>query len=403
MVKRVLALLLLLGMLSGCWSRLELNDLGLILGIALDKGEKEGTVRLAIFMPRPVSPQQRREAGASGGSPALVMSKDADNISDALALMRTVTARQLGLDHMRVVLVGEEYARSEGMADLLNVLATNPEVRMTTYVFVVQGTAWEVFATLPELRTLQPMNLMDIIQAKGAANWRLKNMLVARTSGTHSMWTHAIKVVGVSIQEPGSPPTAVVLSGAALFEKDRLVRFLNENEAQLITWFLGNPRDSIITSNCANGKPGTVSAQVERATVKIDPRLNGDDVSFHVRVNAELDLRRSECTADWVSRAGRRQMEERMEEDLRTRFEEFIAILQESGVDPVGFGHRLRLAYPAYFRELGQRWLEVWPTASVSVTARVKIVRSGLTDGPANRSEHQEKGSDFHKKGPWSY
>lgn len=387
MARRMFALFLLLVTLSGCWSRVELNGLGLVLGIAVDLGEEDGKTLLTIFLPRPEESQQGGDGGGGSGTKALVMARSADNVVDALALIRLATARQTALDHMRVVLVGEEYARTKGLTDLLNVLATNAEIRMTTYVFVVEGKAYEVFEAIPELRTVQPMNLIGIIDAKGSVKWRLKNLLVASTSKTHSMWMHALRVGPSTIPEPGSPATSVSLSGAALFRKDQLVRLLDERDAQMMNWFLANPAQMIISADCRNGNPETLSAQVESGRVKIQPSLNGKQIAFHVHADAKVELRRSQCTADWTSKEGRVSMEHLLEEDLQQRLERFIAILQESGTDPVGFGHRLFLAYPAYFRTVGEDWLKFWPKADVTVSTNVEITRSGLTVGPANRSE----------------
>lgn len=388
MGRRAVTLLMLLVTLSGCWSRVELNDLGVVLGMAVDVGEKEA-VRLTLFVPRPLPPQ------GGGGGPhqaGWVVAREAETISDALALIRLTSARRLVFYHLRVMLVGEEYARTVGVGDLLDSLATNVEIRQTVRPFVVEGRAQTVFETLPQLRTMQPNNLVGILQAFGGVEWRLKNILVARASPTQTIWMHALNVRPGLAGIPGAPETGVNLSGAALFRRDFLVRMIYPWENQVIAWFLGDPKGAVITAPCPDPKRGSISVQVLRGKARIRPGWQGQNPSFRVEATARVNLVRSECRVGTIKEEeNRRELEQVLEEDLRLRIEAFIATLQETGTDPVGFGKRMQLAYPAYFRTLGDNWIEDWQQASVQVTARVNLAGAGLMTSPATRTEREKR------------
>lgn len=385
MGRRAVALLLLLVTLSGCWSRIELNDLGVVLGIAVDVGE-EKPVRLTLFVPHPQPRQGGGAAGTQGEN--WVVAREAENISDAMALIRLSAARRLVYYHLRVVLVSEEIARTMGVGDLLDALANIVEVRQTVRLFVVEGQAQTVFETFPQLRNTQPDNLVGMIQAFGWADWKLKNILVARSSTTHTAWMHMLKVIKRPAKIPGSPETAATLSGAALFRKDHLVEKVHPWENQAIAWFLGDPKHSLITAPCPEPTEGSLTVEVLRGRAKIQPGWQGEKPAFQVEVTARVNLRRSQCRMGSLKEEeGRRELEQVLEEDLRLRIEAFVATLQESRTDPVGFGKRMQLAYPAYFRSVGDDWLEKWPEASVKVSARVTLVGAGLMVSPASKTE----------------
>jgi len=358
-----------------------------VLGIAVDVGEEQ-PVRLTLFVPHPTSSKKGDEAGQP--DEGWVVAREAATISDALALIRQASARRLVFHHLRVLLIGEEYARTVGVADLLDLLANNVEIRKTVRPFVVEGRAQTVFETIPQLRSIQPNNLVGIIHAFRAVDWRLRHVLVARASVTHTMWMHAIRVIERPARVPGDPNTTVTLSGAALFRRDFLVQIVHPWENQVLTWFLAEPKGSTITAPCPNPDTGTLSVQVLWGRARIRPRLVGQQPAFLVEADARVNLDRSECDVTALREGeGRLELERAIEEDLRHRIQGFIDILQETGTDPVGFGKAMQLAYPAYYHTLGDEWLEVWKKAPVQVTTRASLIGAGLMTNKATKT-HRE-------------
>lgn len=376
-------------LLGGCWSRVELNDIALVLGLAVDLGEEEA-VRVTLHVPRPVAPQQA--AGLGGAQePVWVVAREAGSLSDALALIRLASPRRLVFHHLRVVLIGEEYARRYGIGDVLDFLATNQEIRLTARPFLVEGRAQEVLETLPQLRALQPFNLTGIQQAKGRTDWRLKDLLVARASVTHSVWIPTVRVIQRPAGTPHSPLTGVELSGVALFRRDYLQRILGPPAYQVIAWFLGDPSGFTITAPCPAGSHGTISATVLTGRTRVRPRWEGDGIAFRVEVSTHVNVMRSECQIGELKDAPVRELVERiLAEDLHERVEQFIRITQESVTDPVGFGKYAQMAFPQYYKRMEDHWGEqLWPRTPVEVVARVTVDQAGLVTGPVHPTERE--------------
>lgn len=387
MRKLCILLLVALVALSGCWSRTELNDLGIVLGMAVDAGEEE-PVRMTFYIPRP---QFGGQGGGGAGKPAAVwaVTREAPSISEALQEMRMASSRRIVLDHLRVLLIGEEYARTRGVGELLDALAMNAELRLTLRPFVVEGRAADVFQAVPQLRLFQPMNLVGMMQAKGGVDWRLKNVLVARSSETHSSWMYALKVMEREALTPVGPEEAAVLSGAALFIGDELVMILHPPDSQFLLWFLGSSKGTILSVPCPKPEEGTFSGHVLSGRASVHPHMEGDQVSFLVRVKASVNLSRVQCKLRMNHPEDRRLLEEHMAAYVRRNVADLVERLQKGGVDPAGFGKHLQLAYPRYYKTIGERWKEVWPNAKVTVEARVNIPRSGLLTSPGSKTDEE--------------
>ncbi len=374
-------------LLAGCWSRTEVNDLGVVLGVAVDIGE-ERPVRLTLLYARQGQSQQG-QSKAIGGDPIYVAAREADNLSDAMREIALAAGRETSLHHVRVVLISEEYARTRGIRNLLDFLARHPQVRMSLVPLVVEGRAQTVLETPPQLKALQPQNLVAILEEKGGLRWRLKDFLVARVSETHSGWMYTVSVIQRPAGTPQAPPKEVVVTGSALFFGDRLVRMLSPKETEGLAWLMSKPVRSVITATCPENPDASFSGQVDQGRTTMRPSWEGGRLRIDVAIQGKVDLIRLTCRDDLADVAWRERLEAHLEKDVRERVEGVIETFKSQRVDPVGFGKRVQLNDPAWWLQNGPNWPEIWPEVEVTVTAQISIMQSGLLLKPANLTEKE--------------
>jgi spore germination protein KC len=389
MRRRAALLAALLLLLSGCWSRVEVTDLAVVVGMGVDKGEN-APVRVTLLVSRTVSGGGKQEQRPAGGDPTWVVAREAQNVNDAMRQIVLASARRISLHHIRVVLIGEEYAR-EDVGGLLDYMVRSPQIRLMTRPMVVQGTAQEVFETPPQLEMLQSENLVEIVQAKGGVDQRLKEFAVARISETHSGWMYMLKVIDKPARNPGAPERAVEFSGAALFLKDKMVAMADRKLAQALLWLLNNPTQGIISSPCPNDPAKSMSGRIEEGRTKIIPVLTGNKLSFQVLANGRVDLVRTDCGVDVIQSAVRGRLEKQLGDDLAARIQELVALFKEKGIDPVGFGKYVQLKQTAYWRTVADKWPQPMKEVPVKVTTKITIQHTGLLLEPSNLTDRELK------------
>src|SRR5213080_1886672 len=90
-MKRLFLLLTVCGsifFLSGCWDRVEINDLAIVTGAAIDKkGDNDVELTIQVFLPNALSSGggQSGGGGSSGGALTIVTSEKGINLADALS------------------------------------------------------------------------------------------------------------------------------------------------------------------------------------------------------------------------------------------------------------------------------------------------------------------------------
>lgn len=382
-MRRGLALgLIFLLLLTGCWNRVEVNDLGVVTAMAVDVGF-EKPVRLSLYIARATGGASRQNAG---GSPIWLASREAENLSEAVEMISMASPRRISLHHVRTVVIGEEYARKD-ISDVLDFLIRNPQIRLNARPMVAHGHAYEIFEVEPELETLQSEVLSEVIPAMSLQDNRLKEFLVARVSLTHTGWMYALRLRERPAQQPRSPGIVVEQYGAGFFLQDRMVAWATPSETRHLLWLLGNGEGSVSSMKCPGRDDRSLSGTFHNPAVHITPVLQGSSLTFHVAVRANINLIRSQCDMALVERKPRSQVEQIMEQEVRTHMSALISRMQSLGIDPVGFGKRVQMAEPAYWRSIAADWISAWRKASVRVSADLTIGNTGLLARPGNRTE----------------
>jgi spore germination protein KC len=382
-------LLALTFLLAGCWSRIEVNDLGVVLGMAIDQGERS-PVRLTLFLARSGGESTGQRPSAGAGSQIWVVAREAENLSDAMREIAMASARRISLHHVRVVLASEAYAR-QGLEDLLDFLARNPQTRLTIRPMIVLGHAQDVFETEPQLETVQTENLVKVIEAKGGLVQSMKNFMVARVSSTQSGWMHMVHVIERPARQPGAPPRAVEMAGAALFYGDRVVETLDRKEAQALAWLLKNPRDSVVSAPCPGKEEESFSVRVERAKTTITPKVVGGKVSFTVLAKGQVDMMRVPCGERPADPTVRSRLERAVENNVAARLRDLVTKMQAKRTDPAGFGKWLQLRQPAYFKQREKEWPRIWAQSAVTVTVDLNLRHTGMLTEPLSKTRAEQE------------
>ncbi|REE77684.1 Ger(x)C family germination protein [Paenibacillus taihuensis] len=124
-------------LLTGCWDRKEISDINLVLGIGIDKGERKRFKFTAQWLPPKLE--------QNGHSSSEVYSVEVNSLSEAKNTLAEVSSARPAFSHVGIVVIGEKQAR-EGIADLLEELGREFQIRRTVYFFVTPGKGSEILA-----------------------------------------------------------------------------------------------------------------------------------------------------------------------------------------------------------------------------------------------------------------
>jgi spore germination protein KC len=202
---------------------------------------------------------------------------------------------------------------------------------------------------------------------------------------------HGLRLVTPLAGLPDTPERLVVLNGVALYRGDRLVGWLDDDTTKGFYWLLGEGKESVLTGTCPDESEETFSARALQTHAIIKPTLAGNKFTFAVRMQAQMELLRVGCKQTAMNDPKARQrLQGLLNDQIEEKALKAIAVMKETRTDPVGFGKRLEMAYPAYWGSIaGERWLDVWVDSKVTVSADVRLQNAGLLTKSATQTREE--------------
>ncbi|MEI7027050.1 Ger(x)C family spore germination protein [Paenibacillus sp. y28] len=196
----LLVLLLAAGiLLPGCWSSHELTRWGFVQAAAIDLG-KNGQLQLTVQIYRAGS----SKGGAGGGGSPAQQTKSGPsfiNIQTSSSTVHGATrdavlqlGRRLQWSHMRMLLLGEDIARSQNIPQILDYFSRNNEPRGTVSLLITEGEAQ------------QYLNLRPLIE--GTMGQQLKT--IEQNSFRYSGKTMEVSLTDVGIQAADDTPVYTI-------------------------------------------------------------------------------------------------------------------------------------------------------------------------------------------------
>ncbi|WP_438496445.1 Ger(x)C family spore germination protein [Paenibacillus sp. IHBB 3054] len=386
----LLALLIPL-LLSGCWERKELNEVAFILGMGLDKAESGYRITMQVVIPSSISSQTA--GGTSGGGvPVVVSSFTVPTIYESDRQYTLISSRTAYKGHIRVLVIGEELARS-GIAEILDVLKRSREPRNDYYVMVAKGTtAEEVLKVLTPLDKIPANKLFSSldksykISAKTTAVSLNKFVDDLLYEGINPVLT-GVEVVGnasegdkMSNLEQSVPKASLLYRSLAVFKKDRMVGWLSDKETIGYNYITDNV---VKTSGNVIGDDGRpIVIEAIRTTTKRKMKMVDGEPHIYIHVKAEGNVQEVLSKDNLEAESVIRQLERKSEERIILRMETAVKqIIERYNVDVMGFGQLIYRANPKAWARLkqtkGDNYLKSLP---VHYKATMSINRIGITD-----------------------
>lgn len=382
MIRRGLILVLAALLLSGCWSRVEVNDLAIVAMMAVDRTpDGEMAIWLQVVIPAMVGGVPGEGGGKAEGPAFVTLHSTGRTILEAAKLLQLELPRRIFWAHTRVILIGENLAR-EGVQPALDFLTRHRELRLTNYVLAVKGSIEEVMSTQPDLEKLPVEYVREISRSRIGTVITLGDL--ARNLAEEGV-EPTMCVVVLSPPPPGAPrgqKTALKLIGTALFKSDKLVGFMDETATRGLLWLRGQTHLGMVTVEVPKARGG-ISLEWVRTKVERTARLEGRRATVRVKATVEVDVGEEQAKLDLSDPNVMGLVEKEMNKAIKARMELALEKMRELNADSAGLGDVIRRQLPAVWNRLRKNWgKKGFQQIEVVIEVDAKVRRTGLGGKP---------------------
>ncbi len=414
--KAVLAYLLALFLLAapGCWNRRDPELLAIVLGVAFDYNEARGLYQVIAQVANPIAMgggQASGEGGGSGGGPAFwTVSNFGHTPFEAMQNLTTGTSREFFWAHNRVLLLSEKLVRRRGIGEILDLMERERQFRPIIKPVIVEGDLrrlMEAEFPLEEtgirgidrmIKTTQfehsvfPLKLLNEIystlEQPGIELFIGKITVIEEGTREQGGGGAAQGQGGESGGETGKTPPARI-GGAALFRGDRMVGWADLHQAQGWNYATGRGNRFSFVIECPAHSGSHFSIENVAVSSAMRPVPDGGDLRIILEVRVEGRIQDVGCRLEHeltVENEFIKQIERTCAQAVRNRIEAMISRSQELKSDVLGFGNLVYRKQPKLWREIGERWDEIFPGLAVEILVEYNLTNPGLATDPVGKN-----------------
>lgn len=393
MMLAIMALLPMMLLLTGCWSQREIDDLSLVAGIALDKAhetkvetalnkngatrKKENLISITyqIFTSSSGGGQGKGGGGSSEKKRYENFTETGDLLLESTREISLRTDRPIFAQHFKTLVIGDELLRTTPFWNFMDLMYRESEFRPSALVFVSRGLGRETFE-LKGTKEIPAFRILKMVDNQYKSTRILPSVTLAKLltylQSKSSFLLQAIIKGGGEIKFAG----AGIIHG----QSGKLVGFLDEDELSSVTLITGKVRGGVVKyTDEETGQKNLYEILSYKSDIV--PRVEGDNISFEVRIES-----RGRLSESWVmneksfnDRFLKRQgqyVAKQVERDIRQTLQK---MQKQYKADVFGFSKELRIHEPKTWDKVKSQWDQKFSQAEVRLHVKTIVTEYGAS------------------------
>ena len=189
-----------------------------------------------------------------------------------------------------------------------------------------------------------------------------------------------------------NPQEMVMNFGGAAFRKDKLVGFLDRTEARGANWVRGEVKSGVVIVPAIIDKNRRISMEIIKTWADIRPSIDDGKIKFTIEVNAVGDMVENQDAPKPMDHTEYLNYFLEVENKFKSGIEQEVRAAADKAQDELqsdilGFGDALGRKYPKEWKELKDKWGELFPQVEYDVNVIVTLERPGLILKPFEPKE----------------
>lgn len=374
----ILLLSLAILSLAGCWSAMELTQLGFVQAAALDLAD-EGAIKLTVQIYKPGSQGEQEQQGNAQSS-YINVSTTSTTIMGATGDMMLKLGRKPQWSHMSALLISDELARTRNIGQYLDFFSRRNEPRGTVSVLVTSGKARDYLRLKPFIEGTigQQLRSIETISSRfvGKANEVSLTDLIVQSKSEVPLSA----VPYYAFQGSGESVAAIDGMAVIRFPEGILTGMIPAADTPYYLMLTNRYMQGNLELPC-RARPGQAdSLMITKSSAQLRPAVNGSHVRLHIAVQLEVYLGELTC-GQAVTEADIDRFVRRAESSLAARFEDTIEHLQEGKADIFGIGLKLSREHPRIWKKLRGDWPGRFASMDLNTRVKVKVLSTGSDIG----------------------
>jgi spore germination protein KC len=369
---------------GGCWDRLEVNDMALVLATGVDAMPQK-KFKVSIQLALPTGGGESQAQTASAGKDSYFVEDDTGvDVWDTTSKIQEKLSRRVFPAHRRILIIGEKLAK-QGVQPILDAFIRQPESRLRTYVLVAKGGTAETILKAPyPIEKVPTEGIREMLHSEFGLAVDLKDLLMDMAAN------QSIVLPTIELVSDGKTTKKIFkISGAAVFHHDKLAGYLNDRKTRGLVLLRQQQLRSELTVYIPALK-GNMTADLLKSSINVKAKKNRGQIVMYINTVAQLGIAENQTKLDLSDPKTVKAIENLFAKDLEKRLKMSLdAVQKKYNSDVVGFGEVIHRTYPQDWKQMKPNWDKDFPNVKVVLETNAKIKGTGMTSQPINIPEKQ--------------
>lgn len=365
-----LVLTLCLLALTGCWDRIEINDLAIVTAAGFDLTD-DNQIRLTVQLFAPTASGQSGE-GSSGSqkNKPLVESAVGINVAEAASKLQGLLSRKFFWGQSDLFIFSEQLAK-KGLNDPLDYLVRHPLPRERANLYISQGDTTQILQWKPNIER----NSAEVLREMSALKTGL-SMTLLKAVVELSAESHTVVIPWIKMKSSGNKKSPYI-GGAASIKHLKMNHLYDVQKTRGLLWL----RDELKTAHLTKqftGDAGRATLEIINSRSNLKPYIKDDKWIIKVKVRAAGNLNENTTDIDLNDSKSIEKLEKQFAALISDRIKKAVKYAQQTDTDILGFAEQFHRHYPKQWNQHERDWDTLFPQVQVEYHVTASILRTGM-------------------------
>lgn len=374
-ILRFLCCLIAFMPLAGCWSKEELNDRAFVTLMTVDR-TKDGLTELSLgfFLPNRMTSGQGQ--AVSREKPFSMVNRTGRDLAEAFHSIQKDLSRKVTWGALRVIIIGESYARS-GIQPLLDFMLRMTDIRMNTLMYQIEGKALAVGSLTPIFERFPSEIIREYSHMDLLPGTTIKDLMYARYNHGDAFLPQLFLAPPQKSGDKRETGRWLGTKGSVLMKDSKQTAEFSPAQTRGIQWVTNKVKNMSLTFNAPqNSKP--ISVRIARSKSSMFVESANDRILVHLHVATAGDLLSIETSSDLSDVQVIRELEQAAANQIKKDIQDVLKQTVSQQADLFHVSDQIEWMYPKLWNRMQEHWRSYYAEhTEFQVEVEMKLQRFG--------------------------
>jgi spore germination protein KC len=372
-ISLILLFITLCLLLCGCWNYRQLNEISIVMGMAIDKDSNDNYILTFEIM-------DLSKPSTNSGTKSLFIESSGKTIFEAFRNSKAKVADKLYIGNMEILIISNKIAAEDGILSILDLFLRDGEPRETLKIAISQEkTAKEILQTKGISNGIASMDLKEIIETNQ------KTISSSIDIEIYKVYSH-IKSEGLSLVLPAihcvkntdtgieSQEKIAEVNGVAVFKDDKLVGYLSPEETFYYLFIVDKIKGGVLTLGLNGCPKPNISFEISRSNTKRTHINERNKIKIKLKITTYVYINELTTDSDISTPEGIKKIQAEAEKALAKDIKNTVKSVQlRFNSDIFGFGNIIYKKDYKLWQKINQNWDDMFGEIEIETETKIHV------------------------------